>query len=259
MFEIILLIATLMVLSHADDGAAQQKPITLRSTHYPDSFETRAYRSPGGGELKYGWLAPLVVKAGEKYPLLIAMHGRGSGEARACRILSRASMREQYPVYILAGECDPPAVWAHTASLKRPGRPENPPEKLPILIEAVQALMAQEAIDPTRIYITGQSMGGVGTWGAIARHPNLFAAAVPICGAWDVAEASNMVAVPVWAFHGEDDPNVPVRYSRELTAAVSKAGGTVKYTEFPATGHDSWTKACDEPAMWEWLFAQRKK
>lgn len=101
-------------------------------------------------------------------------------------------------------------------------------------------------------------MGGVGTWGAVARYPQLFAAAVPICGAWDVADAPKMTGVPLWVFHGAEDPNVKVQYSRDLTEAVIKAGGIVKYTEYPATGHDSWTKACDEPAMWEWLFSQRR-
>ena len=68
-----------------------------------------------------------------------------------------------------------------------------------------------------------------------------------------------MAAMPVWAFHGGDDKTVPVHFSRDLTAAITKAGGTAKYTEYPGVGHDSWTKACDEAEMWQWLFAQRKK
>lgn len=242
--------------NQAPDG--NQGAAAVRSTHYPENFEPRTFKGSNQVPFKYGWLAPARIKTGETYPLLIAMHGSGTGQSRATTILSRSPMREKYPVFILAGECDRPTVWAHTPALKRPGRPENPPEKLPVMMEAIRALIQTEAIDPTRIYITGQSMGGVGTWGAISRHSDVFAAAVPICGAWDVAEAPKMVAVPVWAFHGAEDPNVPATYSREITKAIAESGGVVKYTEYPETGHDSWTKACDEPALWEWLFAQRK-
>ena len=72
------------------------------------------------------------------------------------------------------------------------------------------------------------------------------------------ASPAKMAAVPVWAFHGEKDPTVPVRFSRDLTAAITKAGGIAKYTEYPGVGHDSWTKACDETEMWKWLFSQRR-
>jgi predicted peptidase len=77
-------------------------------------------------------------------------------------------------------------------------------------------------------------VGGVGSWGAIARYPELFAAAAPVCGAWRVEDAAKMAAVPVWAFHGEKDPTVPVHFSRDLTAAITQAGGSAKYTEYPA-------------------------
>jgi predicted peptidase len=101
-------------------------------------------------------------------------------------------------------------------------------------------------------------MGGVGSWGAIAQHPELFAAAVPVCGAWSVEDAPKMKGVVVWAFHGEKDPTVPVHFSQELTAAITKGGGTAKYTEYPDVKHNSWMKAYDEAEMWKWLFAQRK-
>ena len=101
-------------------------------------------------------------------------------------------------------------------------------------------------------------MGGVGSWGAIAQHAELFAAAAPVCGAWRIEDVPQMIPVPVWAFHGEKDPTVPVHFSRDLTAAITKAGGTAKYTEYPGVGHDSWMKAYEEAELWKWLFAQRK-
>ena len=106
--------------------------------------------------------------------------------------------------------------------------------------------------------LAGLALGAAATWTLLKDHPGLMAAAVPICGFWPVDDAPKMAAVPVWAFHGADDPTVPVKFSSDLTAAVMKAGGAVKYTEYPGVGHDSWMKACEEPELWEWLFAQRK-
>ena len=217
----------------------------------------RVFKGAANCELKYGWLAPLHAKAGEKYPLVICLHGSG-GSVKASAVLAKEPMRGQYPAFVMVPEADRPFTWAKTDVIRRPGS-EAFPEKLPVLIEAIRSLMQTEAIDPTRIYITGQSMGGVGSWGAIAQHPELFAAAVPVCGAWRVEDAATMAAVPVWAFHGEKDPAVPVKFSRDLTAAITKAGGVAKYTEYPGVGHDSWTKAYDDAEMWAWLFAQTRK
>jgi predicted peptidase len=228
-----------------------------RNPRYESVYQRRTFKGADDSELSYGWLAPLAAKPGEKYPLVVCLHGAG-GNAKASTILARQGMREQYPALVMVPEADRPFTWAKTDLIKRGGKPMDSPEKLPVLIEAIHSLVKSEAIDPARIYITGQSMGGVGTWGAIARYPELFAAAVPVCGAWRVEDAGKMASVPVWAFHGEEDPTVPVRYSRELTAAITKAGGTAKYTEYPGVGHDSWTKAYDDSELWKWLFAQRK-
>jgi predicted peptidase len=116
------------------------------------------------------------------------------------------------------------------------------------------------AIDPTRVYVTGQSMGGVGTWGIIAKHADRFAAAVPVCGIWSPEDAPKMNGVAIWAFHGDKDPTVPVAGSRDMIAALKKA--TVKpesrYTELAGVGHGSWGPAYATPELWDWLFAQRR-
>lgn len=235
---------------------AQERPAAKR--HYGPEYTRRTFQAKPEGELNYGWLTPLQPKAGEKYPLVVCLHGSG-GNVRASAVLARTEMREKHPVFVLVGECEPPGVWAFTDVLGRRSKDTRPTDKLPLVIDAVRALLQTEAIDPARVYILGQSLGGAGTWAAIARHPELFAAAVPICGFWNVDEAPKMVSVPVWAFHGADDPTVPVRFSRELTAAITKAGGQAKYTEYPGVGHDSWMKASEEPELWAWLFAQKKR
>jgi len=242
----------------ADAGATTDKaqPRSRNPRHDPE-YQQRSFKGSADAELAYGWLTPLKTATGEKYPLVVCLHGSG-GSVKASTVLARQSMREQFPAFVMVPEADRSFTWAKTDVINRRGRTTDLSEKMPVLIEAIQALLKSEAIDPTRVYITGQSMGGIGSWGAITRHPELFAAAVPVCGAWHVEEAPKMAGVPVWAFHGEKDPTVPVQFSRDLTAGITKAGGTAKYTEYPGVGHDSWNKAYEEMEMWKWLFAQHK-
>ena len=102
-------------------------------------------------------------------------------------------------------------------------------------------------------------MGGFGTFGAIAIRPNLFAAAIPVCGGWDPMDAEKMKGVVLWVFHGDADRTVPVDRGRRMVEAVKHAGGSPKYTEYPGVGHNSWSKIYATPATWTWLFAQRRK
>ena len=251
------LLVAAAALSPLSDRAHAQLPTQSRNPRYESEYEHHVFKGTGEGELKYGWLAPLKVKQGDKYPLVICLHGSG-GSVKASAVLARLPMRGQHPAFIMVPEAERPFTWAKTEVIRRPGA-EAMPEKLPVLIEAIRSLLKTEAIDPARIYITGQSMGGVGSWGAIAQHAEIFAAAVPVCGAWRTEDVPKMIGVPVWAFHGEKDPTVPVKFSRDITAAITKAGGTAKYTEYPGVGHDSWTKAYDDQEMWKWLFAQKRK
>lgn len=228
-----------------------------RSFRYEPEYQKRTFKGTGEGELSYGWMPPVQLEPEKKYPLVICLHGAGGGIA-ASKVLAQAPMRQQHPAFVMVPEASLPFAWAKTDAIKSKTRAEGYPEKLPVLIEAVHSLMKTEAVDRARIYITGQSMGGIGSWGAIARYPDLFAGAVPVCGAWRVEDAPKMTAVPVWAFHGEKDATVPVHFSRELTAALTRAGGTAKYTEYPGVGHASWTQAYGDMEMWKWLFAQHK-
>jgi poly(3-hydroxybutyrate) depolymerase len=234
---------------NADKGARQEDQ---RPGGVGPAYEIRSHKA-GDDEIRYGWLAPKNVEPGKKYPLVVCLHGRG-GNTHAADVLAENEMREKYPAFVMAPQCDQPAWWASVAVL---GRGEHP-ERLASAIAAVRELLKNEAIDPARVYVTGQSMGGVGSWSAAARYPELVAAAVPVCGAWPVEDAPKMVAVPIWAFHGSEDGTVPVKFSRELTAAVTKAGGTAKYTEYEGVGHGSWDKAYADAEMWKWMFAQRK-
>jgi predicted peptidase len=115
-------------------------------------------------------------------------------------------------------------------------------------------------VDPNRIYLTGLSMGGGGTWSLAVAHPEVWAAIVPICGSSYVtaADMEKIKDIPCWAFHGDADKTVKVTVTRDLVAALKKAGADVKYVEFPGVGHNSWDRAYATDELYPWLLAQSK-
>jgi predicted peptidase len=125
------------------------------------------------------------------------------------------------------------------------------------------AILAEVAkdfrVDPDRIYLTGLSMGGFGTWSLAASHPGRWAAIAPICGGGDAATAPSIKELPCWCFHGDADEAVPVARSREMVKALWAAGGHPNYTEYPGVGHNSWVKAYDTPDLYEWFLKHKLK
>jgi predicted peptidase len=125
-------------------------------------------------------------------------------------------------------------------------------------------VMKEYKADASRVYLTGLSMGGYGTWSLAAAHPEKWAAIAPICGgvrdaAAVTATAEKIKDIPCWCFHGGADPTVKPEKSREMIEAIKKAGGSPKYTEYPGVGHNSWEKAYATPELWTWLAEQKKK
>jgi predicted peptidase len=236
-------------------------------------FAPHTYRAPRGyyheHPLNYRLMAPEKDEAGKKYPLVVFLHGageRGGDNAAQLKFLptqmSEPAMRAKYPCYILAPQCPTPRRWA---SMDWEGHKmaydAKLSEDLEAVYEVVQQVMKDEPIDPHRVYITGLSMGGFGTWELAIRHPELFAAAAPICGGGDTSAVAAMRSVPVWAWHGDNDHAVKVQRSRDMVAALKAAGGNVKYTEIPGGSHfDAWHQAYTRPdGVISWLFQQRKK
>ncbi|HYE20420.1 MAG TPA: prolyl oligopeptidase family serine peptidase [Tepidisphaeraceae bacterium] len=137
--------------------------------------------------------------------------------------------------------------------------PKEPSTPMRLALAALDQVRKEFSTDEKRVYITGLSMGGYGTWDAIARRPDFFAAAVPICGGADEKTAEAIKGVPIWVFHGGADKVVPTERSRNMVEALKKAGGEVKYTEYPGVGHDSWSKTYADPEVWRWMFGQVRK
>lgn len=113
-------------------------------------------------------------------------------------------------------------------------------------------------VDNSRVYLTGLSMGGYGTWDWGSLHAEHFAAIVPICGGGDLARMPKLQKMPVWAFHSADDPTVNVNESRRLVNELKRLGGNIQYTEYPDGGHDAWTRAYNTPELFTWLLKQHK-
>ena len=130
-------------------------------------------------------------------------------------------------------------------------------DELKLVLEILDAVRKEYSIDPGRIYVAGQSNGGIGAWGLITKKPGMFAAAIPLCGAGNTRLASRAAKTAVWAFHGEKDDVIPVEHSRSMIAAVKRAGGSPRYTEYKGIGHDIWETVFKEPELEEWLFAQK--
>lgn len=202
----------------------------------------------------------------KRLPLVVFLHGAGMRGTDNAGPMSLAwsflspEAQALNPCFVLAPQVrtghrwvDHPFQAGHYDSSAIPATPE-----MLTMLSVVERLLAERPIDPKRVYVVGQSMGGFGAWDAITRRPDLWAAAVPICGAGDPAKAAIIRNIPVWAWHGENDTMVPVEGSRAMVAAIEKAGGKPKYTEIPAGGHGVWNRAFADPELYRWLFEQYK-
>jgi predicted peptidase len=232
-----------------------------------ERFEARTYTDAAGGKLNYRLLKPKAYDAAKKYPLVVFFHGAGErGDDNQKQLVhgmgdfASEAIMDKYPAFVIAPQCPNGQKWADVDwSAEDHKLPEKPSPSMQLSLELLAALQKEFSIDASRLYVTGLSMGGYGTWDAIQRNPQFFAAAAPICGGGDSTAVEKIKSLPIWAFHGDQDNAVKVKRSRDMIAALKAAGGEPKYTEYKGVGHDSWTATYRDPAFYEWLFAQKKK
>lgn len=232
-------------------------------------FKAQEYTHESGKKLLYRFLEPSVeIKSGEKFPLIIFLHGSGergdNNKAQLVHVMKHfvsIKMRNKYPCYVMAPQCPKNEWWTNATRQGANFSWEAPPSDIEkSIIALIDDLVKEKNIDPNRIYLMGLSMGGFGTWHMLAHYPDKFAAAVPICGGGDPTRVEPVVNVPTWVFHGADDPVVPPSMSRDMVKAIQEKGGNPIYTEFEGIKHNSWDYAFDEnPFVYDWLFSQRKK
>lgn len=198
-------------------------------------------------KLDYLLYLPKDYAEKEPWPLLLFLHGAGErGDDR--ELLKKHGP----PKLIAAGKAFPFIVVT-------PQCPKNRWWREHELIALLDDLEARFNVDEDRVYVTGLSMGGFGTW-ALARYaPERIAAIAPICGGGDRQFAKYFSHLPVWAFHGAKDTGVPPARSEEMIEALKKAGGSPKLTIYPEAGHDSWTETYDNPELYEWLLSHKRQ
>ena len=230
-------------------------------------YEPREFVGKSGKPLKYRLIKPVDYKFGNKYPLVLFLHGAGErGEDNAATLRHAAKdfandqLRAKYPAYVVIPQCPTGKKWSEVDWSKDSSElPQDPSDAMQSVKELLDEMVENAGVDKNRIYITGLSMGGYGTWDAIARYPGYFAAAAPICGGGDPKTVAKFKSLPIWCFHGAKDPVVKVNRSREMVEALKQIGSPVKYTEYPEAQHDSWTQTYANPELYTWLFAQRRE
>jgi predicted peptidase len=218
-------------------------------------------------EFAYRLLGPKSITPGTRYPLVIFLHGAGErGNDNLSQLkyfptwMAEQSARQAHPCFVLAPQCRDEQKWVDVDWSKIESTPQSPTPTVDMLavIAALEDTLQREPIDPARIYLTGLSMGGYGSWDLAARMPDRFAAVLPICGGGDEATAAKIKDLPIWCFHGDSDTAVSVERSRTMIEALRAAGGAPKYSELAGVGHDSWTPAYRDPDVLAWIFAQKK-
>jgi predicted peptidase len=235
----------------------------------PDDLFSKRCMTLDGVETVYRLFEPPGAAASDPLPLLLFLHGAGEAGSDGLRQttvgIGSAVRRDpdRFPLRVLFPQASRGYGW----------RGFN----LAAAVGALADVIASRATDADRLYLTGISMGGYGTWLLAMQQPERFAAIAPVCGGLDVSgaiasgaitgrsaadlhdeAAARIAAVPQWVFHGARDEVVPVAESRKMVAALERAGAEVRYTEYPEVRHDAWEAAYAEPQLIPWMLARRR-
>jgi len=188
---------------------------------------------------------------GEDWPLILFLHGAGERgddlekdkKHGPPKLIAKAGRR--FPFVIASPQCPQAGWWSSDVQVAA-------------LDALLSDLVSRYRIDEKRVYLTGLSMGGFGTWRLASLYPERFAAIAPICGGGEPEMAERIGKLPTWVFHGAKDGTVPVGKSEVMVEALRKAGNEVRFTVYPEAGHDSWTETYDNPDLYDWFLQHRR-
>ena len=239
-----------------------------------EAFTAESYRNSHNQTMPYRLFVPPTYDKHSDYPLVLWLcgsAGRGSnnlnqislGNVLGSHVWTTPENQARHPCFVIAPQCPDGQEWLEpkdpvTKDLVARALGAKPAAPSLLALEIVRDLQKRFRIDVRRLYVAGQSMGGSGTWSLIQAYPEMFAAAVPLCGAGDPAQAAKLTKMPIWPFHGAQDPTVNVEGSRNMINAIRKAGGNPRYSEYPDTRHNVFTKAFNEPELLPWVFSQSR-
>jgi predicted peptidase len=197
-------------------------------------------------DVSYLLALPQGRKHADNWPVVLFLHGAGE-RGRDLELVKKhgpprlVDQGREFPFILVSPQC-PAEQWWRT-------------ETLHALLDEI---IARHEVDENRIYVTGMSMGGFGTWSLAIETPERFAAVAPICGGGFPYLAFRMRKLPIWAFHGAGDEVVPLYESERMVKAVNEAGGQAQLTVYSDLGHDCWTQAYDNPALYDWMLSHRR-
>jgi len=185
----------------------------------------------------------------QNWPLMVFLHGAGERGSDLNKVAVHGppkivKNRKDFPFILVSPQCPEGNWWT---------------EKVEVLINLVDDIAARYKVDKKRIYLTGLSMGGYGTWALASAYPERFAAIAPICGGGSRIMSLRLKDIPIWVFHGAKDRVVPLEESEEMVNAIRKRGGDVKFTIYPDAGHDSWTESYDNQELYDWFLEHSKQ
>ena len=188
----------------------------------------------------------------QKYGLILFLHGRGESNGPLSLVAKWgppkfAARGDEMPWIIVSPQCPKSDRWSSETQQMR-------------VTELLDSVIKNHNVDEGRVFLTGLSMGGYGTWTMAANQPNRFAAVAPICGGGDPAQAEKLKDVPIWVFHGDQDKPVPFEKSVKMVEAIRAAGGTkIRFTTLENIGHNCWSAAYATPALYQWMEKQAKQ
>lgn len=206
------------------------------------TFSGQAYR--------YAVYVPPDYTRNTVWSAILYLHGKGERGVDGLRHTAVGLGKhigehpERFGCIVVMPQCRPDSAWEGAT--------------LDLALACLEAALDEYAIDRNRVVLTGLSLGGFGAWSLGAQYPDRFCALAPVCGGGDPGDAGKLAGLPIWSFHGEADPVVPVQRSREMVEAVRAAGGEVKYTEYADVAHNSWDLAYGDPEVIGWMLAQHQ-
>ena len=238
----------------------------MKDPNHKVGFVRKTARHADGGDRPYYVWVPLDYTADKKWPTILFLHGAGESGTDGDKVLIQGLPKE---IKKRDGKFEFIVVMPQCISMREAPKDEKAPDKPrprggwrdaeeQLAMDAFKATLKDYSCDPDRLYLTGLSMGGFGTFAFMVKYPNMFAATAPICGGGEPARAGDIAHIPTWVWHGDSDKTVPPDRSRSMVAALLKNKAVeVRYTEVVGVGHNSWDNTYADDAVYKWLLEHK--
>ena len=215
----------------------------------------------GKDTLNYRLLKPIDFDSSKKYPLHLFLHGvgeRGNDNEKqlihGSKVFLKQENREKYKSWVLFPQCPTNDWWGNANRY-----PNLKGTTIKLVIELMEQMISGNNVDSNRVYVSGLSMGGMGTFEILSQRPDMFAAATPICGSGDLNKVKNYAKkLPIWIFHGSLDKDVLPQESLNIAEKIIEEGGNPRLTLYENVGHDSWNNAFEEKDFLSWIHSKSK-